>query len=667
MRVVGLHIAGFRGWPVVTLMPIGHVLLVGEPRAGRSDLVEALRRVLDPEVTRNPPDEFDVFQPGPAGSGDHDDHQDHKEEPGSDNPESAGGSRRAEIEVVLGDLGDDLQQHFYRRLELWDREAGRLVKESGPGEIDQERHELVLRLCYRLHWNPDEGTGEHWVEYPKTSIPEDGVYDRARRADRVLLPFATVTPGRPLTMRPEGRFRTLLTDAGGDLGKTLEDLLTAVDTATESLSGADGVKQALADVVEPVRSTLDIDTNGPVENLVQFRAEGGTVAGLLRALQPTLQMDGTGPRLPLRRHGSTTAAVLAAAEAMIAARREDAIVVADDFGDQLDVGAAEYLAGELRGACAQLWLSTRRPETTRAFPVTEVARVTRHSGCREIHQITAPSDRNELSALRQLHIQLLPAMSARAVAVLEGPHDVAALTAVCERFARPAGIPAPAAYGVRLIASSFGEGGHGSVPKVCRLARQLGFRVVAALDYDEPGAGADLSFTTAQQAADEAVRLPEGFAIEKALVHGIPGDVLRTVLTELNATWQLNLRGLGQATNSELQAAAIKALKQKSGLHAQYVELLPLSSPPLIALALLGAVTDLARGARVGPWTLQAWPARLRPGASSKTSATVRHPRCWYSVAPAPARRSPPPRQPGHTCSARTPSPAGVAGNVSSS
>jgi hypothetical protein len=606
MRVVALHAEGFRGWQDVTLKPAGHVLLVGEPRAGRTDLIEALRRVLDPEVTRNLPDEFDVFQPGPARSGDRDDHEGGPGGAGSDDPGSAGDSCRAEIEVVLGDLGDELQQHFYRRLELWDSQAGQLVMESVPGEIDQERHELVLRLCYRLHWNPDEGTGEHWVDYPKTSEPEGGVYDRARRADRLLLPFATVAPGRPLTLRPEGRFRALLSDAGGDLGKTLEELLAAVDKATESLSGADGVKQALTDVVEPVRSTLDIDANGPVENLVQFRAEGGTVAGLLRALQPTLQMDRTGPRLPLRRHGSTTGAILAAAEAMIAARREDAVVVADDFGDQLDVGAAEYLAGELRSACAQLWLSTRRPETARAFPVTEVARVTRHDGCREIHQVTSPADRSELLALRQLHIQLLPAMSARAVAVLEGPHDVAALTAVCERFARPAGIPAPAAYGVRLIAAGFGEGGHGSVPKVCRLAHQLGFRVVAALDFDESGAGADISFTAAQQAGDEAVRLPEGFAIEKALVHGISRDVLLNVLTELNSTWQLNLRGLEQATHNELQATAVKALKQKSGLHAQYVELLPLSAPPSVALALLGAVTDLARGVRAGPWTLQA-------------------------------------------------------------
>jgi hypothetical protein len=232
--------------------------------------------------------------------------------------------------------------------------------------------------------------------------------------------------------------------------------------------------------------------------------------------------------------------------------------------------------------------------------------VTRHRGRRQVHQVFAPADRSELSALRQLHMQLLPAMSARTVAVLEGPHDVAALTSVGDRFARHTGIPVPAAHGVRLVAASFGDGGHGQVPKVCKLARQLGFRVIAALDYDEPGAGADLTFTTAKAAADEIVRLPQGFAIELALVHGIPLEALREVMTALNRTWQLNIQGLDTADENRLRSAAVKALKQKSGLHAQFVELLPQTSPPPIAIALLSAITELACGTRQGPWTLLA-------------------------------------------------------------
>ena len=102
------------------------------------------------------------------------------------------------------------------------------------------------------------------------------------------------------------------------------------------------------------------------------------------------------------------------------------------------------------------------------------------------------------------------------------------------------------------------------------------------------------------------MRLPEGFAIELALVHGIPLDVLREIMTALNRTWQLNLQGLDTADEKKLQVTAVKALKQRSGLHAQYVELLPSSSPPAVAVALLSAITELACGTRQGPWTLQA-------------------------------------------------------------
>jgi len=56
-------------------------------------------------------------------------------------------------------------------------------------------------------------------------------------------------------------------------------------------------------------------------------------------VQPTLDLDAAGT-LPLSSHGSTTAAILAAAEAAAAAQGDNAIVLADDFGDQLDAASA---------------------------------------------------------------------------------------------------------------------------------------------------------------------------------------------------------------------------------------------------------------------------------------------------------------------------------------
>lgn len=597
MRVRQLRISSFRGWRELELRAGQHALVVGEPRAGRSDLIEALRRVLDPDSTRTPPNEFDVYLDAPDDSGPGDeveaDTTDAEEEPVDGDNEID--IRSAEIEVVLSDLGEVLEQHFFRRLELWDAEDDVLVEASAAQDLDEERHELVLRLCYRLRWNPEEGVGEHWVDYPKTSDPDDESYDRARRPNRSMLPFIVLMPGQPLTLRPGSAFRELLNSGGDDLATALQALSSAVDSATDGLSATEAVSAVLDDVFEPVRGTLDIDADTAIADIVNFRAEGGSVAGLLRALQPALRL-GSPEALPLRRHGSTTSAVLAAAEALVVAAQVDAVVVCDDFGDQLDAGAAEHLARELRTACDQLWMSTRRPEAARAFRPEEMVRLSLRTGERTAHQMVPPSDKRELGVVRQLHLQLLPAMSSRAIVVFEGRHDVAALAAISQRRASK---PSPATYGVRFVESE----GHTEVIKICRLARQLGFRVIAGLDFDKPGEGADTSFAEAQQVADDVIRLPERFAIEMALVHGVPRQSLLDAFTELDEQWQLGLADIDQLEGGILEKRLAKSL-HRSGVHAQYVHLLAGKVPPKVAIRFLDQAVELARGTVTGPVTL---------------------------------------------------------------
>jgi predicted ATP-dependent endonuclease of OLD family len=129
MRVRHLRISSFRGWRDLKLRPGEHALVVGEHRAGRSDLVEALRRVLDPDSTRTPPTEFDVYL---AGSGEDssgedaapDDADVDGEEKSADDGDAEIEFRSAEVEVVLSELGEALEQHFFRRLELTLNELG---------------------------------------------------------------------------------------------------------------------------------------------------------------------------------------------------------------------------------------------------------------------------------------------------------------------------------------------------------------------------------------------------------------------------------------------------------------------------------------------------------------------------------------------------------------
>lgn len=72
MRIARVEIKRFRGFESFVLLPGRHLVVVGEPRAGRSDLIAALRRVLEPRSVTTRPSEWDVFRPlpEPPSSGD---------------------------------------------------------------------------------------------------------------------------------------------------------------------------------------------------------------------------------------------------------------------------------------------------------------------------------------------------------------------------------------------------------------------------------------------------------------------------------------------------------------------------------------------------------------------------------------------------------------------
>ena len=101
MRVIRLRMQRFRGFAKATLLTNGPVALVGEPRAGRTDVITALRRVLEPRSTAARVDPLDVHRPLPPASDD-------------------GPPPLTEVEVTLTELGPAIEQLLDARLELID-------------------------------------------------------------------------------------------------------------------------------------------------------------------------------------------------------------------------------------------------------------------------------------------------------------------------------------------------------------------------------------------------------------------------------------------------------------------------------------------------------------------------------------------------------------------
>ena len=386
-------IEGFRGWGHLDVRPGSHVLVAGVPRAGRTDLITALARVLDPDAARGAalsdlhqrPVVLDGAGSAPAQAvGDVAEGQTEavaeapaadvvgaegttEEEASGDNsaagrPDAAVLQRvqAAQVEVTLTDFDPDVQQLLEGVLEPL--EASGCASEDPDASADAP---LCARLAYRLSYDEEAETLESVVYFPARSNPALGQYSRVPAATRRMLPVVTLDAGQPLQLRAGAGLRRILDERDAKAGTAAFDALAqAVAEAVSVLSASPAVAEAV-NAVLAVGGTGERIGDAPLTaEQVGFRAEDGSVAALLRTLRAALHLD-AGGMLGLAQHGSTVSAVLSMAEAMLLATVPGAVVLADDFGDQLDAPATEHLAALLRARSGQVWLSTRRPEAAR--------------------------------------------------------------------------------------------------------------------------------------------------------------------------------------------------------------------------------------------------------------------------------------------------------------
>jgi hypothetical protein len=517
--------------------------------------VRALRRALDFRSTRSRVDPLDIFRPVVAED-------------------------LTEVEVTLLDLGGDLEQLFGDSLELIDKATGDPGGPSGDAV-------LGLRICYRASYDFDTDTGDHWVDYPARSDAVAEVFRKVPRQEREALPVLFLEDLAPLQVRAEGAFRSYMEDLDAPLlESSLTDLETGVATATDAFAASSLVDRALQDVL----SSGVTDLLG--KSVIGFAPEDGTLASLLRALQPTLELDAAGT-LPATSHGSTTMGILAVAESIAVAEKSPSglVIVGDDFGDRLDAPSAEEMANLLRHASAQLLLTTRRSEVVRAFPDETIIRLTNSHGARAQHVLTT-ADRSARSARRLILDQLLSAMTSRTVVLVEGPLDAEGYGALATRLASLKKKPLKSlpARGMRLVSPPGPEGGITRLKGMAELAVDLGFHVRAIVDGDKPGDN-DGPIADLLTVAEQVVALPDRTAIEAALTRGLDPADLRVAAEALESAGAFVIPS--GATDDELYEFLVTSRKtiKKQGLHKDWVRALT-KQPPIASAALRAVVGD---------------------------------------------------------------------------
>lgn len=560
MRVAKIRVERFRGFESVSLVLPTDAVIAGEPQAGRSDFVEALRRVLDPRSTRLRVNPLDIFRP----VGD------------------ASDELLTEVEVTLLDLGEQLETLLSDSLEAFHSVTAEPAGTGGAGGAV-----LGVRLCYRIRYDLDADSGDHWVDFPARSDPAANSFKRVSRLEREALPVQFIDSVPALQLRAEGALRTLL--AASD-SSALDGALTQLDedvrSATADFASVSVVTEALDKVLDAGPRTLFGVGDA---SAVDFVADDGSLAALLRALQPALSLGAAGP-LPIRSHGSTIQSVFSVAEAIAAAREAESgvVVIADDFGDGLDASSSEYMAGLLHATAGQSILTTRRPEVVRAFKPEELLRFVRTEDGRTQHRLLGITDKAARVSRRLVLDQLLAALSAHTVALVEGPLDAEGYGALAVRLFKKTGKRkhSLAANGMRLVAPPGSDGGITRLPAMAEIALQLGFSVRAIVDNDKPGREHP---AVAQLAAlcEQLVVLPDRTAVEAALIRGIDGAKLREVVESLT---ELGMPPLPDDLDDDAIAEHLitKKILKKQGLGPAWVE--ALTAQPATARAVIEAL-----------------------------------------------------------------------------
>ena len=387
MQVKELNLKHYRGFPELHIRPKGHVVVMGEPGAGRSDLIEALARVLNADTRATGiTTELDFY--------------------------NRDTSQPIEVALTIGELGMVLEQDFLDYLELWDNTEDRLLPETDNLEnIDQERYEWVLRLEYRAKWLHDEERCEEWVFYSKDSDPTSDSFPRVRRRDIEKLGFNLLRwgGGRILDLSPRSPFRRVIERAGGnDFATALAQYVQDVGQAAGRFTGSGQIREALSDVVTPISDLLRIPPTD-VSQIFNFVPEGGSSSGLLRSLGPSMDFDDGAGDLPAWRRGSTTASLFRIAQVLALSSGGGQILAVDDLGDGLDAASAAHLTTVIRRSAGQAWVTTRISAVAEVFVPQEVVRLGRDTdGARFVRQGKHPETKAENVAAKHWHRNLLP-------------------------------------------------------------------------------------------------------------------------------------------------------------------------------------------------------------------------------------------------------------------
>lgn len=544
MKILQLNIRNFRGFGDFELKPNGHVLIMGEPGAGKSDLINALVRLLYPYSDRLPTIELDF-------------HHRNVQDP-------------IVIEAVIGELSDELKQEFFDEIEYWDNWEHALVEESESiSKLGKPQFVEVIRLGYRVDWTDEDDIQRVQRYYPKFGRDQVAQLTRVTRTKIQRLGFAYTLgiQGNPLSLAPRSMFRRIINAYDqDDFERSTEHYVSGVAKAATEFSSAHEVRLALKDVLTQIRPfSDDLEPVEHADSLIFTPAELSS-SSLMRALEPSFDLGDELGHLPQSRLGTTLLQSLGVSEVLATAERENGIFAIDDLSDGLDATTAQHLAATAINRAGQCWITTRSGAVAEAFEPSEVVRLNlRNDGSRKPHQGWTHESKHDRKLVRNWYHVLAPALSFRAVAVVEGPSDFASLHTLGLLLGRKSPRSAPSNHGLAIVsAAEQGSGGDRQVLELAQYAARMGLNAVAVVDGDKRNS--NYSNLTCEEYGISMVRLPDHMAIEESILDDVPLDAISNAVAEICKAYGIDDGDIQNIDPAHVIAIATNRIK-RSNLH----------------------------------------------------------------------------------------------------
>ncbi|MXN28142.1 ATP-dependent nuclease [Delftia sp. CH05] len=500
MQIARVEVKNFRGIETGTVNLSGHTVFLGDNNVGKSTLLEAVDLVLGPErLSRRPViDEHDFY----AGR----------------YLDEAGNAVPIHIEVVVSDLSEEQQRHFYEHIEWWSAAEQKLL-EGPPAEgTDADGVAAALRLFFQGSYDVEEDDfrGNTFFASPPLL---DGTYSTFKTTDKRKCGFLylrTLRTGARALSLERGSLLDVILRLQDKRVTMWEDLLKELRTLPVADKEELGIAPLLKDVQDAVRRFVPSDW----AEQPHMRVSDLTRESLRKDLTVFMgtgakRADGSTYSAPYQHQGTGTINTLVLALlSIIAGLKQNVIFAMEEPEIALPPHTQKRIVNSVRGTSAQALFTSHSPYVLEEFKPSELQVLRRTQGKLSAVPASYPPSIKPKTYKANFRARFCEALLARYVLIVEGRTEFDAVPAAARRLneLNPVMYKTLEALGVAVIDA----GSDAQVAPLGQFFRGLGKTVFAVFDKQAPAASlaikqaVDYPFESAEKGFENVVLLQTG-------------------------------------------------------------------------------------------------------------------------------------------------------------